>query len=268
MSLLQFQTGTLWTLLLTATALSGICPPASHSAPSSISQPPLTDSLKALEAHRGQRHFQRALDQLTDLKSQYPDKAAVLWRRALILTDLGKKADSEDETVSYYRRALNDANAAVNADASAVWAHAVKALVEGRLCLNVDKLERARRSQAVKHHAERALALDSTLALGHHMLGRRHRRVAALNFIERQVAGSIYDDDLPDASFEQSVRHLKRTLELENKSYHHLHLARTYLQMDREEAGRRSLERALDATGSPLDPEYKADARAVLRNLD
>lgn len=267
MPTLSLRTGTVFFFFLITVPLLGLHPAASRAVPLSPPESSLADSLKTLERHRAQRNFRTALDRLTDLKATHPDNASVLWRRALILTDLGKRADSDDQTVAYYRRALHDANAAVAAD-SAAWAHAVKALVEGRLCLHVGKRERARRSERLKHHAERALTLDSTLALGHHMLGRWHRRVAALNFFERQVAGAIYDDGLPDASFEQSVRHLQRALEWENKSYHHLHLARTYLRMDREKAARRLLKRALNADGSPLDPEYKAEARAVLRTLD
>ncbi len=255
-------------LLLCTTPLSGAAQAPSVSAPSTRAPSTLSGRLTALEALRTQRKFQTALDTLTALVQRHPDRAAVLWRRALVLTDLGKQAARKEQRMSYYRHALDNAEAALQADSTAAWPHAIKALVEGRLCLNVGRRERARRSEALKHYAERALALDSTLALGYHMLGRWHRHVAALNFIERQVAGSIYNDDLPDASLEQSVRHLKRALALETKSYHYLHLAHTYLQMDREDAARRTLHHALDATGSPLDPEYKADARTLLQTID
>jgi tetratricopeptide (TPR) repeat protein len=191
----------------------------------------------------------------------------VLWRRALLLTDLGKTASEEDAAVMYYRRALEDADDALAADSTTAWPHAVKALVEGRLCLHVGKRERARRSKRVRHHAERALAHDSTLALAHHMLGRWHRHVADLNFFERTVADAIYGD-LPEASFEASVRSLKQALTIQDRSYHHLHLAKTYRQMDREAAARRQLRKALNASGSPLDPEFKSEARSLLEEID
>lgn len=165
------RAGCVFLLLFSATVLPQLRPAPVHAAPPSVT-PPLTDTLEALESYRTEHRFQAALEKLTDLKARHPENKAVLWRRALILTDLGKRADSDDQTISYYRQALDDANAALDADSSTAWPHAIKALVEGRLCLNVGKRERARRSESLKHHAEHALALDSTLALGHHMLGR------------------------------------------------------------------------------------------------
>ena len=228
---------------------------------------PFAETLTRLATHRAQRDFQTVLSRLNTLKKKHPGNASVLWRRALILTDLGKIATKEEVAISYYRRALTDAKAALKADSTSAWPHAIRALVEGRLCLHVGKRERARRSKRVRHHAKRALAYDSTLALGHHMLGRWHRHVADLNFIERTVASAIYGD-LPDASFQESARALKRALSIQKKSYHHLHLGKTYVKMDRDQAARRQLRKALNATGSPLDPEFKAEARSLLQEIN
>lgn len=260
------------TLLITGLLflpLLGLPQPAAgqSSSPTTIQTNPLAETLTQLATHRSQRDFQTALSRLNTLKKKHPENASVLWRRALILTDLGKKAEEEEVAVSYYRRALTDAKAALKADSTSAWPHAIRALVEGRLCLHVGKRERARRSKRVRHHAKRALAYDSTLALGHHMLGRWHRHVADLNFFERTVADAIYGD-LPDASFEQSARALKQALSLQKKSYHHLHLGKTYMKMDREKAAQRQLRKALTASGSPLDPEFKTEARSLLEEID
>jgi len=235
--------------------------------PPTIQTNPSAETLTRLSTYRAQRDFQTALSRLNTLKEEHPENADVLWRRALILTDLGKTASKEDAAVAYYERALSDAKAALEADSTSAWPHAIRALVEGRLCLHVGKRERARRSKRVRHHAKRALAYDSTLALGHHMLGRWHRHVADLNFFERTVVDAIYGD-LPDASLKQSTRSLKQALSLQKKSYHHLHLGKTYLRMDREKAARRQFRKALNASGSPLDPEFKSEARSLLKEID
>ena len=235
--------------------------------PPTIQTTPTAETPTRLSTLRDRRDFQTALSRLDTLKKKHPENASVLWRRALILTDLGKTASKEDVAVAYYQRALSDAKAALEADSTSAWPHAIRALVEGRLCLHVGKRERARRSKRVRHHAKRALAHDSTLALGHHMLGRWHRHVADLNFIERTVVDAIYGD-LPDASLKQSARSLKQALFLQKKSYHHLHLGKTYMQMDREKAARRQFRKALAASGSPLDPEFQSEARALLKEID
>lgn len=240
---------------------------AQSTSPPSIETAPSESTLDQLTRLRAEGDFEAVLSRLDSLKEQHSSSAAVLWRRALLLTDLGKTASDEDATVRYYRRALDDAEAALRADSSSAWPHAIRALVEGRLCLHVGKRERARRSKHVRHHAKRALAYDSTLALAHHMLGRWHRHVADLNFFERTAAKAFYDD-LPDASFDQSVRSLKRALDLQKKSYHHLHLGKTYLKMDREAAAKRQFKKALTASGSPLDPVFKTEARTLLREIE
>lgn len=221
--------------------------------------------LEAVHALRSQRHFQEALSRLTTLKQHNPDNAEVLWRRALILTDLGKVAEKDEQSIRYYQRALGDSNAALKVDSTSAWIHAVKAMIEGRLCLHVGIRERARRSFEVKQHADRALALDSTLALAYHVRGRWHRDIADLNFIQRRFV-KLYGD-LPEASLEEAVQDLKRAVELNSKSYGHLGLARTYLEMDQEKKAREHLRLALGSWGSPLDPEYKEEAGHLLVNL-
>jgi Tfp pilus assembly protein PilF len=99
------------------------------------------------------------------------------------------------------------------------------------------------------------------------MLGRWHRRIADLNYFERTAAKMIYDD-LPDASFEASIRALRRALKIQKRSYHHLHLGKTYLRMEKEAAARRQFRKALTASGSPLDSEFKAEARSLLEEID
>jgi len=224
------------------------------------------EHLKTISQLRSERQFREALDQLTRLADQYPQNVDLLWRQALLWTDLGKTAESNDEAIRAYKRAVEHAEAAIEADSTSAWAHLTNALAEGRLCLHLDRTERARHSKAVLHHANRALALDSTLATAYHVRGRWHRRIADLNFLERSIMETVYGD-LPDASFEQSVRDLKRALSMESKSYHHLYLAKTYLAMDKEAAARTHLRTALTVSGSPLAPEYKEEAGLLLQEL-
>lgn len=233
-----------------------------------VAQPPPPASLPAdtldfLHDLRNQRDFEEALSRLTALKQRHPDNADVLWRRALILTDLGKVAEDEDKALDHYYRALEDANAALSLDSTSAWPHAIKALTEGRICLHAGNRERARRSSAVKQHAERALAIDSSMALPYHILGHWHRDVSDLNFVQRTIVKTVYGG-LPDASFDRSVENLKRSIELDAHSYNHVELAKTYLQMDEDEKALEQLHRALKASSSPLAPEYKEEAGQLL----
>lgn len=248
-----------WAVLpLTAFVLAAAGP----SAPS----PSLDQALATVDSLRTHRQFETALTRLDSLNRTYPNRAPVQWRRALLLTDLGKVAEDEERAVALYRDAERRAQTALHCDSTNAMAHLSAALAAGRLTLHVGRSERVKQSRAVKHHADRALALDSTLAAAYHLRGRWHREVADLNFVTRTLVKGLYGG-LPDASFEQAIRDFKRAIALESKPYNHLELAKTYLELNREDDARAQLRVALDTAGSPFDREHKQEAGVLLSRL-
>lgn len=228
----------------------------------------LQASLKVVDRLREQRDFRAALRQLSTLREEYPATIGVLWRLAFTWADLGKAADELQRRKNYYQTALSHAQDALSVDSTSAWAHFAVAMAEGRVAMNAGTRERIERSRAVKHHADRAIELDSTLAGAYHVRGRWHREVASLGFFQRAFLKTIYGG-LPDASFEQAVRDFQRAIELENRTFHHLELGKTHLEMGRTEAARREFETALKLPKSdPFDPEYKQEARKLLEELN
>ncbi len=248
--------GTLAALILTTLA----------SAAPSATDPSFEDVLATVDSLRMHRQFEVALTKLDSLAQHDADHVAIQWRRALLHTDLGKVAEAEDQAITHYREAQRLAETAVRTDSTSAWAHLTVALVAGRLTLHVGRSERVKQSRIVKRHADRAIALDSTLAGAYHLRGRWHRGVADLNFITRALVKTFYGG-LPDASFEQSIRDFERAIALESKPYNHLELAKTYLELDREEEARAQLRRALELEGSPFDAEHKREAGTLLTQL-
>lgn len=221
----------------------------------------------AVDSLRSHGEFEAALDRLNQLPPSDEYQVEVLWRQALMLSDWGRRdRDSApaDTTRARHKRALALANSALARDSTSAWAHLAKALSAGRLTLHTNGSTRIKYSRAVKHHTDRAIDLDSTLAPAYHLRGRWCREVADLNFFKRAIVKTIYGG-LPDASLAQAVRDLERATALESASYNHLQLAKTYLEMDRDSAARRELRRALHTSGSPFDAEHKEEARALLQ---
>jgi len=226
--------------------------------------PPLDDALVRVDSLHDARSFESALAALDTLRAAYGDRIPILWRQTLVSTHLATTLDDEEARPPYYEQALESANAALDADSTAAIAHAAKAVAEGRVALNAGTRERVRRSRAVKEHAERALELDSTLSVAHHVLGRWHREVDDLGFFQRTIVRTVYGG-LPDASYEQSVAHFRRAIELDDQIQHRLELAKTYLSMDREEDAREELNRALTLPNKhPLDPLHRKEVRKRL----
>ncbi|PSQ95159.1 MAG: hypothetical protein BRD55_11595 [Bacteroidetes bacterium SW_9_63_38] len=238
-------------------------PAAEQSAAAPDSTLALIDSLRV----RGQ--FRKALTVLQRLAPDSTRDVSILWRRALMWSDLGRAqrvVASSDSTIARHRRALALARRACELDSTHAWAHLVTALAAGRLTLHTKRGTRIRYSRLVKTHTDRALALDSALAPAYHLRGRWHREVADINIIKKTLAKAIYGG-LPPASFEQSVDDFKQAIALESKPYNHLELAKTYLEVGRDSSARAHLQRALATSGSPFEDEHRREARALLDEL-
>ncbi len=226
-----------------------------------------TVPLAAVDSLRIRGEFRSALSQLHRLANTHPENVEVLVAQAFIWTDLGKQADVQHRAVNFYRQSLTVAETAVEANPECARAHLAMAVAQGHLTQHVSIHERIERSRAVKTHADRAVALDSTLAGAYHIRGRWHQEAADLNVIMRAMVQVVYGG-LPEASLEQSVANFQRALKLETRTYHHLELGKTYRKMGRTDAAREQFRAALEAPSvAPFAAEYKEEARLLLKKL-
>lgn len=224
-------------------------------------------SFETVDSLRATGDFRDAFGRLVGMKDQHPDNAEVLWRLALTRVDMGEMSESDRSRESLYAQALEDAAAAVAADSMNAHAHYARAVAEGRVALTAGSREKIRRSRAVKHHADRAIELDSTFSSAYHVRARWNREVADLGFFERTIVKAVYGG-LPEASFEQAVRDFKTAIRLEDTIVHHIELARTYIKMDEEDNAREELQITLDMpVDDPDDPQHKREARELLDDL-
>ena len=123
-------------------------------------------------------------------------------------------------------------------------------------------------SRLVKDEAERALALDPHYAWADHVLGCWHYEVASLTGAARLVARMFYGG-LPPASYAESIRYLKRAVELEPRDPAHvIELGFAYRAAGDKEAARAEFEKGLALTGQEnFDAEAQGRARTALADL-
>ena len=241
--------------------------PASGQSPDT-SDAALQGALTTIDSLRQAGDFRTALDRLETMRNSHPRNVEVLWRLVYTWADLGQGSDNKNKRTNFYENALTVAKTALAADSSSARAHLAMAVAQGRAALNAGTQERIRRSRAVKRHADRAIALDSTLNGAYHTRGRWHREVEDLGFFQRTIVRTVYGG-LPKSSMDQAVKDFKRAIELDDRLFHHLELGKTYLQMDRRAAARREFQTVLDMPAKePFDPEYKEEARELLDDLD
>lgn len=228
----------------------------------------LEQVLERVDSLRTHGHFRAALARLDELARDRGEPPEVLWRKAILWSDLGKEAEGEHRSLTFYRQALSVAEKALEVESENGWAHVAKAVAAGRVAKETSSTKKSiQLSREVKQHADRAIELDSTLGAAYHVRGRWHREVADLNFMQRMVVKTVYGG-LPEASLEQAVADFQTAIDLERRAYHHLEIAKTYEKMGRTEAARDALQAALDAPyADPFDPEYKREARARLSGL-
>lgn len=237
-------------------------------------EPPRPDTTRGLDASlatadslRRAGNFPAARARLQALRTRHPERVAVLWRLVYTWADLGQATDDEAARTRYYDTALRVATTTLAADSASGRAHLAMAVAQGRAALDTGTRERIERSRAVKRHADRAIAIDSTLDGAYHVRGRWHREVEDLGFFQRAIVRTVYGG-LPESSLQQAVKDFKRAIALDDRLFHHLELGKTYLQMDRSEAARREFRTVLDMPArEPFDSEYKEEARTYLADL-
>ena len=212
--------------------------------------------------------FEASLEQLEALREAGPADADVLWRIARAKGDLGEEAEEDDEKETWYRAALEDAHAAVEADSMSADASLTQAIAAGRVGLISGTKEKVELSREVKESVDRAIELDPEKALAYHVRGRWNYEVASLGFFSRAALRLVYGG-LPDASYESAIQDFRRAIELEDQVVHHLELGKAYLKMDDASRAKDELRRAIELENTyPNDPGYKQEAEALLADLD
>lgn len=183
-----------------------------------------------------------------------PTHVPLLWKTARALSNLADETPGEEGDEERYEQAVRLARMAVEHGPGVSRTHSTLAIAIGKLALFRGGKRKVELSREVKHHAERAISLDSNDYSSFTVLGAWHREVATLGFFLKSFAKVFYGG-LPDASLERSAELLERAVSLApDRITPRLELARTYAEMDREANVREQLRQALS-----LEPNEKLD---------
>jgi tetratricopeptide (TPR) repeat protein len=212
------------------------------------------------------QHYEAALEQ---------DSAnyAANWRAALTLLDVGEqlaptgKSRSRD---SLYAVAVRYANRAVAADSSGGDGHFALAASTGRLALDMGKKERIRRAEVIRREALRTIELNPKHDGAYHILGRWNAEIMRLSGFNRFFAKTFLGGGIfGQASWSRAVANMEKAVELDpGRIYHHLELARIYVDRDRIKDAQAQL-RAVDSLPNRevMDSVYKRQGAELTRRL-
>ena len=127
--------------------------------------------------------------------------------------------------------------------------------------------EKVKLANRIRDELDVALKLDPENQVAHTIYGTWHREVADVSWIERKLA-NIFLGSMPDGSFERSVFHLRKAIDIAPDILRHRYeLGLTYIAMDREKDAAAAFRGALKCPdGWKVDPIRREFMRDWLRD--
>ena len=190
------------------------------------------------------------------------------WKASRSYSDLGETMAGK-ERAKYFKKSEMYARKAVKLDSNAAKGHLTLSIALGRVALDEGPKERIRISKEVKHEVDLAIKLDPTDDYAHHVLGRWHRKIANLTWVEKTFANIFLGGVPKEASNQAAAECFKKAIEISpNHINHHLELGLTYELMGEKEQARAEFQKCLDLPKTDSDDDtYKAQAEEKLKKL-
>lgn len=198
-----------------------------------------------------------------------PQNYEAAWKTSRAYVDIGEVQTDKEDRKLFFQKGLDFANKAVEINSQGSKGYLWKSIALGRVALDAGKKEQVRLSKEVKESVEKALELDSNDDFAWHVLGRWHRKMATLGWLQRQFANLFLGGIPKDASVEESANCFKKAIEI-NPGHlnHHLELAMTYEELNQKDLAKEEYQKVLDLPEKDSDDKsHKIEAQKRLEKL-
>jgi tetratricopeptide (TPR) repeat protein len=191
------------------------------------------------------------------------------WKLSRAYVDIGEILSDKEERKAYYKKAEALANKAVEINPDGAKAHLYLSIAIGRVALDAGKKEQVRLSKEVKASVDRALELDPNDDIAWHVLGRWHRKMATLGWVQRKFANIFLGGIPKEASVDSSARCFERAVAINpDHINHHLELGLTYEELKEKEEAIKQYELVVNLPKKDADDdEHKKHAEERLKKL-
>jgi tetratricopeptide (TPR) repeat protein len=214
------------------------------------------------------RHYQAAL--AIDSMSYEAN-----WKAARAISDVAKQIQSKEDSLKRRRDSLYAvgriyAERAIRADSTKPDGHYALAMVLGRLSRTKGSKERVKYAKVIFDEATRAVEIDSTYHMAHHVLGAWNAEVKRLSGFQRFFAKTLFGGGFMDkANWNDAVMHLETAVRLApDHIYHRLELAEVYEDLGKYSKAREQLQAiATLPVADVQDPQNKEEAAAQLKEI-
>ncbi len=190
------------------------------------------------------------------------------WKASRAYLDIGEILTGEKRP-EYYKKGEEHARRAIEIQPEGSMGHLFLSVALGRVALDASAKERIRMSKEIKKEVDLAIQYDPRNDIAYHVLGRWHRKIANLSWIEKGFANMFLGGVPEEASNERAVENFKKAIELNPMHInHHLELGITYMSMGNDNEAIIAFKKVLDLPQSDADDlKYKAEASEYLEDL-
>jgi tetratricopeptide (TPR) repeat protein len=194
---------------------------------------------------------------------------AATWKLARAHVDVGERVSDKKQRKKHFEKAADYARYAAVLAPDSVQGHVFLAVALGNLALNVGAKQRVRLAKDIKASADRALTIAPDNPIAWHVLGRWHREVATVSWLERRFAGLLFGGVPADASLEKSIYCFEQAVRFRpDFIHHHYELAVTLEKSKNFPKAIEHYERVLRLPGSDADDSiHKKNASERLKKL-
>ena len=198
-----------------------------------------------------------------------PENYEAAWKLARAYVDVGEKLSDTKERRSHYEKGYDCAQKAVAINPNGSKGHLFLSIAIGRVALDAGAKERVNLSKEVKSEVDKALAIDAQDDVAWHVLGRWHRRLSSLSWIEKNFADMFLGGVPKEASMENAVDCFEKAIQL-NPAHinHHLELGITYEKMGKKDQAEAAYSKVLELPVRDADDQdHKKEAKDRLKKM-
>jgi tetratricopeptide (TPR) repeat protein len=190
------------------------------------------------------------------------------WKAARAYVDIGEILEG-DPRAEYYSLGEKRSRKATEIDSLGSKGHLYLSIALGRIALDAGAKRRIQLSKEIKVEVDLAVQYDPNDDFAHHMLGRWHRKLANLTWIEKTFANMFLGGVPKEASNDNAAKSFRKAIELKPTHInHHLELGITYDFMKLKQMAREEFQKCLDLPKSDSDDDkYKQDAQKYIDDM-
>ncbi len=191
------------------------------------------------------------------------------WKLSRAYVDVGETFTNNEERKAYYQKGAEHARKAVEIDSTGSKGHLYLSIAIGRVALDAGNKEKIRLSKEVKAEVDKALAIDPNDDIAWHVLGRWHRKMATLNWIQKSFANLFLGGVPKEASVEKAAECFQKSIEINPYHInHHLELGMTYQKLKQKEKAITEFEKVMELPEADSDDmKHKKEAEKRLQKL-